>query len=299
MKHLKEYINESILSSTGSGFAGKSEELKNWFLNGCSELYNAAAYIHEIDIQLVENHYDIIIPKTTKFFKSVKRHKAYLTISNKWKDLEKYLPMINCIRFDNGIVPNIQFEDVHIKTTKILPVRCGKKINFVNSSIDVFNSVPQGVFTVIFDEYLEGNPNHVGSFENIFVPTINADLCDGKWTLDCKLENFKNCGTERVGNLNSCFGQTGGLYIHETMFNTKNVFDKEDPFFLTQEATDELDELFSNNPLRNGKGIDNADKIRIYNSKKHKFVKIDFNKEKRVYKMREDNFNFDSSILNK
>ena len=35
MKNLKDYISESILSSTGAGLEGMTNDLKKWFINGC------------------------------------------------------------------------------------------------------------------------------------------------------------------------------------------------------------------------------------------------------------------------
>lgn len=278
MKHLKEYINESILSSTGSGLAGMKEDLKKWFIDGCLK---TDTLINDVEIVQVNSRFDIVVSKKERIAKEIKNG-VFLEITGEFGDLEKYLPMINAIRTENGKLFNLSFCNFSLKSTKMLPARCGKYINFENMKIDVFEGVPQGVWCVYFNHFEEGSTK-VKSFVDTQVSTIQFGHYGEKGFLDCKLSDFRDCGVDTVGNV-SLTREICGLTIYPNMFNTKNVYDKNDKTYLTPEATAELNELFENNKWKNGRGIKN-DSVRVWNENVGKCTTIKFDEEKQVYRL--------------
>ena len=86
MKHLKEYINESILSSVGAGLEGMKNDLKKWFIDGCLK---SDTLVTDVNIEKVGDRFDIVIPKTEKsLFKTIKDG-GFLEITNDFGDHEK------------------------------------------------------------------------------------------------------------------------------------------------------------------------------------------------------------------
>ena len=284
MKHLKEYINESILSSTGSGLTGMTEGLKNWFLKGCRK--SGVGSILNVNIEQVGDRFDIVIPKTEKFAKSGVKNGNFLKITNDFDDPEKWLSLINSIRTEKGTLVNLSFNGFNIKTTKNLPLKCSRYIDFTNMTIDVFDGAPTGAWTVYFNHF-DDEKVKVKSFVNVNVGCIcPASHVFGKSSLECKLSDFKDCGVEKVGNMGMT-REIDGLQIYPNMFNTKDVYDENAPMYLTKEASAELDDLFANNKWKNGLGI-SINTVRIWNAAMRKCTTVKFDEERNVYKLTEN-----------
>lgn len=65
MKHLKYYISETILNSTGSGLEGMANDLKKWFVDGCLK---SGTFVTDVNIEKVGDRFDIVIPKQKNIF---------------------------------------------------------------------------------------------------------------------------------------------------------------------------------------------------------------------------------------
>ena len=278
MKNLKDYISESILSSVGAGLEGMANDLKKWFVDGCLK---SGAFVTDVNIEKAGERFDIVIPKTEKsLFKKIKDG-DFLEITNDFGNHEKYLPMINSIRTENGKFANLSFTGFNMKTTKILPAKCGKYIDFEDMTIDVFDGVPQGVWTIYFNHYNEARVK-VKQFVNTHAASLTpSSFVSGKSSLECKLSDFKDCGFDKVG-MTTITREISGMSIYPNMFNTKNVYDEDNSIYLTKEASEELNELFENNKWKNGRGI-TVECVRVWNEPLRRCTTIKFDEERQVY----------------
>lgn len=284
MKHIYETLKRihkrNYIVIGWRWIGGMANDLKKWFVDGCLK---SGTFVTDVNIEKVGDRFDIVIPKTEKYLCKVIKSGSFLKITKDFGDHEKYLPMINSIRNEKGACANLTFAGFNMKTTKILPAKCGRYIHFENMTIDVFDGVPQGVWTIYFNYYNEARVR-VKQFINTHAASLTqSTFVFGKSSLECKLSDFKDCGFDTVG-MNTMTREACGLSIYPNMFNTNNVYDKDNSAYLTKEASEELNELFENNKWKNGWGI-SADRVRVWNEPLRRCTTIKFDEERQVYRL--------------